>query len=332
MAAAAIKSNQVRGLRLITSVPVLADNSQFTIDIPRGPAVETVGIHLFGTISLSVTGTATRNAAAYRMLSKCDFVLNSNVTFDSISGQQLAALYFTRRNLPLITNPAFGVGATSFDVTFLFDRVGLDMVRPKDCVLKTDVGVANLQLRIQLGALSSMYTGAPTYTYTTVTMEVFVIDYQEQKAADGTTPTPKFYLKRTGQTQAIGGASTQNQYKLNTGNRLRAVSVRTLVPATGEPSTAAAPLMTRFGIKRAGDQRVDISASALAVLNSSQYDASASGLMTGQYVWDFANVGQTNGSRYSEFWPIPSSADTFLVIDVNAATTLDIAVMEGVDL
>lgn len=322
-----IKSNQTRGLRNISSQPVTADNQQFLIDLPRGPHLELVEIRLSGSANITTNFASVRNIAAYRLLRKLDFVLNSNVTMDSVSGPQLAATYFTRRNPPTLTNPAgFVIAVQPFDVTFIVDRALMDMMRPKDSMLKTDVGVANLQLRLQLGALSDMFTGAGVATWSGVTLSVNVVDYQEQKAADGSTPAPKFYVKRNGFQQNIAGASNGNQIKLNTGNRLRAVSVRALDPTTTEPNLA---LITRLGIKRAGDQRVDVPVNDLARLNAATY---GSALLTGQVVWDFANTGQLVGCRYSEFWPIPSSADTFLVLDTSAAVLLDIVTIEGVDL
>lgn len=331
MAKRVIRSNQTRGFRLINTFPVTADNQQFTIDIPRGPAVEAVELRVSGTFAITTLYTAVRNAAAYRMLKQANFVLNSNVTMDSVNGPQLAQLYVTRRSYPTLTNPSgFTVAAGySFDATFIFDRALMDMVRPKDSMLKTDIGVANLQLRVQLGALSDMFTGAGVATYTAVTMSASVIDYQEQKSADGSTPDPVFYVKRNGQQENISGAIQGRQIKLNTGNRLRIVSMIVRDPTTLEPNLA---LLSRFGLKRAGDQRVDIPTTELARLNAMTYGVGSGVLLTGQILWDFANIGQLIGAKYSEFWPIPSSADTFLVVDTTGAALLDIATLEGVDL
>lgn len=323
-----IRSNQTRGMRLVQSVPVTADNQQFTFDIPRGPHIESVMLRYFGTFAITTLFTAVRNIAAYRLFKFVNFVLNSNVTMDSVSGPQLAALYVTRRTYPTLTNPTgFTVaGGYSFDASLFLDRALMDMVRSKDSMLKTDTGIANLQLRIQLGALSDMFTGAGVCTYTAVTLNMSVIDYQEQKDKAGNTPSPSWYVKRNGQNFPIAGAVQGNQLKLNTGNRLRIVSVRVLDPTTLEPNIA---LMTRFGIKRAGDQRVDMPVNDLRILNTTTYGVA---LLTGQVLWDFANTGQLVGAKYSEFWPIPSSADTFLVVDTSAACNLEVATLEGVDL
>jgi hypothetical protein len=326
-----ILSNQTRGLRIINVIPVTADNQQFTIDIPRGPAVESVLLRFSGTFAITTAFTAVRSSAAYRLLKQANFVLNSNVTMDSVSGTQLAQLYVTMRSYPSLVNPsgvAIAPGMT-FDATFIFDRALMDMVRPKDSMLKTDIGVANLQLRVQLGALADMFTGAGVATYTSCSLSASVIDYQEAKDPNGNTPDPTFYVKRNGQQESVSGVVQGRQIKLNTGNRLRIVSMIVRDPTTLEPNLA---LVSRFGLKRAGDQRVDVPTTELLRLNQRAYSSGSGVLLPGQVLWDFANVGYLIGAKYSEFWPIPSSADTFLVVDTTGAALLDIATLEGVDL
>ncbi len=323
-----IKSNQTRGMRLVQSRVINADNFQDTFDIPRGPHIESVILRFSGTFAITTAFTTVRSIAAYRMFRFVNFVLNSNVTMDAVSGPQLAQMYVTRRQYPPITNPS-GVaiaGGYTFDAMMIFDRALMDMINPKDSILKTDEGVANLQLRVQLGALSDMFTGAGVATYTACTLELSVIDYQEQRV-NGKTPSPIWYVKRTGQSVPIVGAQQQYQVKLSTGNRLRMVSARVLDSVTLEPNIN---LLTRFGIKRAGDQRVDMSAATLARLNVATYGVGT--LLPGQVLWDFASVGYLLGCKYSEFWPIPSQADTFLVVDTTGNCTLELAVLEGVDL
>lgn len=321
-----IPSNQTRGLRQVQSGVLTADNQQVTLDLPRGPHLEGAILRVGGTINNTVAFTAVRNLAPYQYLRNVQWVINSNVTLDSVSGTQLFQSYFTRRNFPPSTSPAAaGVGAQSFAATFALDRVIMDMMRPKDSILKTDVGMANNQLRIQFGALADMYTGAGTATYTAVTWSVFVQDYQEAPTAGGDTPAPTWYAKRTGTRITLPSAGAGQLIKLNTGNRLRAISVRALNSTTGEPDIN---LISRLGLIRAGDTRVDMAVPDLLVKNAMDYGVAPS---AGQAIIDLANPGSL-GVRYSEFWPIPSSADTFLRVDTTGATILDYLVLEGVDL
>lgn len=321
-----IGSNQTRGLRQVGTYPVSQDLQQIAIDLPRGPHIETCIIRIAGTATVGTAFTAVRNAAAYLFLRRADWVLNSNVTLDSVSGAQIAQSYITRRQLPPVTNPAgAGIGAQPFDVSFVLDRCVMDMIRPKDSMLKTDKGVSNNQLRLQLGALSDMFTGAGVATYTNVTVSVAVVDYQEAQDDNGNTPSPMWYAKRNGNLVNLSGAGNGQQIKLTTGNRLRYVSLRVLDSVTREPNLA---LVSRIRIQRAGDTRIDMSVPDLQRLNQMSYGIIP---MTGQVVCDFANNGQL-GIKYSEFWPIPTSADTFLLVDTTAACIIETSTLEGVDL
>lgn len=323
-----IASNQTRGYRQIGTYSITQDNQQVLVDLPRGPHIESATVRVAGTATLTVAGTAVRNEAAAQYLRRADWVINSNVTLDSVSGSQITQLYCTRRTRPTNTNPAAAtISAQAFEATWILDRALMDMVRSKDSLLKTDVGVSNNQLRLQFGALSDMFTGTPTINYGAgVTATVYINDYQEARDSSGDTPSPLWYVKRNGFQQAIAAAGQQQQVKLSTGNRLRMISLRALNATTREPDIT---LISRVRLVRAGDTRVDMLVNDLVRLNQSMYGLA---LMTGQVVIDMANIGQLAGVRYSEFWPIPSSADTFLLVDTTAACILDMVTLEGVDL
>lgn len=322
-----IPSNQTRGLRQIGSGSLTADRQIITIDVPRGPASEAVLLRVGGSINISVAFATVRALAAQRYLSRVDWRLNSNVTLDSVNGQGMyAMLGLVRRNLPGTTPPSgVGVGANAFEANLILDRAAMDNVRPKDSNLKTDVGVATNQIVMQMGALADMFTGAGAATYTAVTWSAMLVDYQEARDENGDTPAPAFYVKRNTFTQAFSAAPNQSQIKLSTGNRLRMISIRVLDNTTGEPLTTA---LSRLRLVRAGDTRVDVAALDLQRWNAACYGST---LQSAQYVIDLANPGSL-GVKYSEFWPIPSSADTFLVVDGSAACTLEVTTLEGVDL
>jgi hypothetical protein len=321
-----IKSAQTRGLRQIYSQGLLADNQQVTIDVPRGPHIEGVWITIAGTINVTTAFTAARQLAPYYMVRRADWVINSNATMDSISGPQAYQLQaVTRRNLPVSISPAVAVGPTSFRMTIFLDRALMDMGRPKDSLQKTDAGMSNNQIKLQLGALANMFIGAGAATYTAVTVKAHVIDYQCARDSNGETYDPLYYIKRNGFNLSVQGAGNGQQFRVNTGNRLRLLSLRVLDATTLEPNSA---LCTRLKLSRAGDTRVDVDAAELGFLNAGAYGGQ---LASGQFVIDIANVGQVSGIRYSEFWPIPSAADTNLFVDTTAPCILECATIEGVD-
>lgn len=321
-------SNQTRGIRAINTTVINVDNQQVLVDVPRGPHIEALIIRIGGTINITTLFTSVRSIAPYLFLRRLDWVLNSNVTLDSVAGSQLAQLYVTRPAAPAVTTPSAAAGATSFEATFIVDRALMDMVRPKDSMLKTDVGISNLQLRLQMGALQDMFIiGAGVAAYTNVTCQVSVVDYQESRDAAGNTPQPLYYVKRNGLRAILANAGNGQQVKINTGNRLRMVSMRVLdnTALSFEPNIA---LCTRVKLQRAGDTRIDVVTTDLLRLNQASYFVQP---VTGQVVVDFARTGQL-GVRYTEYWPIPSSADTYLLVDTTAGVQLDIATIEGVDM
>lgn len=327
MAKKFIGSNQTRGYRQVGTYPITQDNQQILVDLPRGPHIESCLIRVAGTANITTTFTAVRNAGAALFLNRADWVLNSNVTLDSVSGSQIVQDYFTRRAVPANTNPAgFAVGTQAFVANYILDRALQDMVRSKDSMLKTDVGISNNQLRLSFGTLGNMFTGAGVAGYTNVSASVSVIDYQEARNRDGNTPDPLYYIKRNGVVATLPSAGNGQQIKINTGNRLRSISIRVLDGTTREPNIA---LLTRVRLQRAGDTRVDMTVADMLALNNAAYGVA---LMTGQVVIDLATIGGLNGVRYSEFWPIPSSADTYLLVDTSASSVLDISTIEGVDL
>lgn len=326
-----VASNQTRGMRLINTYAINQDNQQIVVDLPRGPHIETCIVRISGTFAITTAFTGIRVNAAYRFLRRADWVINSNVTLDSVSGTQLLQCYVVRRNYPAGSLPSNVIvgGGYSFDASFVFDRILPDMIRPKDSMLKTDVGISNNQLRVQLGALSDMFIGAGAATYTAVTMSVSVIDYQESRDSNGNTPSPSFYVKRNGLTLTLPAAGAGQQVKLNTGNRLRLVSIIVRDSVTNEPNLA---LVSRIRIQRAGDTRVDMLTNELQRLNQVSVGlGGGGGTVVGQVFVDFASNGQL-GIKYSEFWPIPSSADTFLLVDTTGPCTIELVTIEGVDL
>ena len=323
-----IGSNQQRGFRQVNTLSITQDLQQFTVDLPRGPHIESCTIRIAGTANITTAFASVRAEGAARFLRRLDWVLNSNVTMDSVSGHQmLAQMILTRPQRPTNLNPAgFGISAQPFVAVFVVDRAIMDMMRPKDSMLKTDTGVSNNQLRLQFGALSDMFTGGGVASYTNVSCSVSVNDYQEARDGDGNTPSPSWYAKRSGNFVTIPGAVQAQQIKINTGNRLRILSLRVLDAVTLEPNFA---LLTRLRLQRAGDTRADMTPLDMLAINQSAYPQA---LMAGQVAIDFARTGQTSGCRYSEFWPIPTSADTFLLVDTSAACVIETSTLEGVDL
>lgn len=322
-----IPSNQVRGWRQVQAFTITADNQQLTIDLPRGPAIETVAIRISGTFNVGTLFTAVRTLAPLHLFRRLDWVLNGNITLDSVSGiGAYLTQSLTRRRLTAITPPASAaVGAKSIDAIVYLDRVLLDMFRPKDSVLKTDEGVTQNQLRVQMGALADMFTGAGAATYTSLTATVLVQDYQEAPNQSGRTPDPLYYIKRSEQIVNFPNTGNGQLVRISTGNRLRALIMRQEISGDGSNGNVSA-----MRLVRGGDTRVSSDVPILQAFN--QYQFGGDVVPAGVVALDLGNPGMPD-ARYSEFWPLPSNADVQLQCDIATANTaLRIVQLEGVDL
>jgi hypothetical protein len=344
-----IYSNQVRGMRRIFTAPVTADLQQFQVDLPRGPANEAAIVVVNGNSNNTSAFTSVRAGAAAKYVRRVDWVLNGNITLDSISGYGAWLLdSFQRKRICPITDPTVGVGTPAFRAVIPLWRVDPGFTRPKDSVLKTDENVTSNQLRIQLGALSDMFvvgTGVANYSAVTVTLSVYVIDYQEAVDKSGRTPIPLYYWKKTEQILNLNATGNGLPFRVNTGNRLRGFILLPQDSTNAEPSTA---VLTRVRLQRSGDTRVDLTSESYQVQSlisiiqtASSPNAPAAGDIvanptdsTGMApIWiDLANPTGAFVARYSECWPVPSNADVQLLLDVATVGTARLLTIEGVDL
>ncbi len=329
-----IPSNQVRGFRLIDQRAIISDNSQFNIDLPRGPAIERCILDVRGTINITVAFTANRTLAPVQFFKRLDWVLNGNITLHSVSGIGAWLSNAVMNRAPMLLTPAasVGIGTPTVQATISLDRISPDMFRPKDSVLKTDEGVTQNQLRVTMGAISDTMTGAGTANYlggTVLTVTTFTQDYQEAPDANGRTPDPLYYWKFSEQ-QAVFAATGNNQItRISTGNRLRMLIIRQEVAGDGSDAN-----VNFCRLIRGGDTRISVPVNVLQALNQMSNLGGIPGTTrpAGMYVLDLGNPGMW-AARYSEAWPLPSNADVQMVSDIATANlTLRIVQIEGVDL
>jgi hypothetical protein len=324
-----IPSNQVRGFRMVDQRTLTADNQQFVIDLPRGPAIERVVMDIRGTINNSVAWTAVRTLAPLHLFKRIDWVLNGNITLHSASGigTYLANGLLNRAYPKLVPPAGAGTGAQTIGATIFLDRISPDMVRPKDAVLKTDEGVTQNQLRVTMGAIGDFYTGSGTSAYTTVTVTTYTQDYQEAPDQTGRTPDPLYYLKFSEQQVVYSATGTNQITRISTGNRLRALAIRQEISGDGSDSN-----ISFVRLIRGGDTRISVPVNVLQSLNEVAQLAAPSIRPAGAYYLDLGNPGMW-AARYSEMWPLPSNADVQMISDVAVApVTLRIMQIEGIDL
>ena len=338
-----IPSNQIRGYRKVFTQGITADNFSAQVDLPRGPALEAAIVIVSGTFSIGTAYTSTRVAGAAKYVTRVDWVLNGNITLDSMTGFGFYAadLAFGHGETPIV-NPGFSTGAQSFTAVIPMFRVLADMARPKDSVLKTDSNITTNQLRVQLGTLAQMFVGAGgTNTYTSVVLNVYVVDYQETPDANGNTPIPLYYWKRTEQLLSTQSTGTGLPFRINTGNRLRGLVLIPQDNTNSEPVNYGTNI-TRVRVVRSGDTRYDLDTAGFAAISSYANPSSGIGAQTdattgfgalGAIVIDFANSASLfKTTKYSECWPVPSNSDVQLQLDVAAIGSVRMLTIEGVDL
>jgi len=334
-----IPSNQIRGYRKVYTQGLAQDNQSIQVDLPRGPAIEAAFIVVTGSFSLTTAGTAVRADAANKYVTRVDHVLNGNVTLDSMTGYGFGVFdkWMNHGETPILNPTGFATGAYTFQSVIPVSRILSDMARPKDSVLKTDASVTTNQLRIQFGTLAGMFVGSAVATYTSVSFSVYSIDYQETPDANGNTPVPLYYWKKTEQLLSLQSTGTGLPFRINTGNRLRSLILIPQDNTNSEP-TVPGTQISRVRVVRSGDTRVDLDTAGFSVFSTYSNPASGIGAQndvggTEPIVIDFANhLGLFRNTKYSELWPVPSNSDVQLQLDVAAIGSTRMLTLEGVDM
>jgi hypothetical protein len=339
MKAGNVPSNQIRGIRKVFTQGIVADNQSVQIDLPRGPAIEHAILTVSGSVVVTTPYTAVRDGAAAKYVQRVDHVLNGNITLDSMTGYGFYVFdkYFGHGETPILNPTNFTNATYPFLACIPLSRVLSDMVRPKDAVLKTDANVTTNQLRVQLGALSNMFVGAGVANYSGgVTLNVYVVDYQETPDANGRTPIPLYYWKKTEQLLSTQSTGTSLPFRINTGNRLRGLVLVPQDNVNSEP-VAYGTNVTRVRVVRSGDMRIDIDTPMMEVLGAYANPSAGIGaqfpVTTNGIVIDFANsMGLFKVTKYSECWPVPSNSDVQLQLDIATVGSVRMVTVEGVDL
>jgi hypothetical protein len=335
-----IPSNQIRGYRKVFTAPITADNQSFQIDLPRGPALEGAFVVCQGSVTIGAGGTAVRVDAASKLVQRVDWVLNGNITLDSATGYGLHQIDtgINHGETPGL-NPS-GFAASTYPVQSVIPlfRVFSDMARPKDSVLKTDANITTNQLRVQMASIQNMFIGtlASAVYVAGFTINVYVVDYQETPDANGNTPVPLYYWKKTEQLLSLQSTGTGLPFRINTGNRLRAVILIPQDNINSEPTTFGTTV-SRVRIVRSGDTRYDLDANGFSVIsgyaNASSQIGQTADTSNANIVIDFANsCSLFRTTKYAECWPVPSNSDVQLQLDVASIGSCRMLTIEGVDL
>ncbi|MGL6121758.1 MAG: hypothetical protein ACRC1W_01725, partial [Shewanella sp.] len=156
---------------------VTAENQIITFDLPRQLDYESFILTLNVALNITTTFTALKSQGVYGFVRRVELISNGQTVLEQLGGFELAfiaalartnsAAAFTTAASGFIANPAI-TGVTSFGLTVPIDRAMMDMVRSKDTNLASR-DLSTLQMRVTLGALTDIFTGAGVGTVTSAT-------------------------------------------------------------------------------------------------------------------------------------------------------------------
>jgi hypothetical protein len=301
----------------IDQQPFTAELQTITFDLPRQMDYEGLTLRLAGNIVVTTAFTTVKTQSVYGLVRRVELLANGQTVMDQIGGYELAALtigqtrQIAQANAAYVTAPGVTVATQPFALTLPIDRAMSDMVRPKDTNLASR-DLSTLQLRITIGQLADLYTGAGVATFSACTATLFADAIQEYPDADKRITLPPYLLKRTQQDVAIASTNANLQLRLPVGNIMRRV---TLVQRTTADLTVA--LLNNIQLIRGSDVRVNLDQFTLR-----EHTAHNSGgaLFTGVLSLDFARRRQRLG-KITDCWSLGGAADVFLNMDVTASGT-----------
>lgn len=311
-----------RRLKRLVYKGTFADNARPVIDLPRDFDYESLQIRVYGTTTLTVAGTAVRTEAPLQLLKFISLKANGTDLLDGVSGIMAHRFGAMRRGQlsPLTPQAAATATAQSFSATVVLDRAVIDGIRSKDANFPSR-GLSTFQLELQMGAANDCFTGTPTGTVTSGTIEVIAVQTAEMPGADGKLSLPRFVTKRTQGSYPFPTTNANAQIRLNTGNLTRGLILRSYGYTTaGEPANSG---INNVKIQQGNQVLFDMPFNALRDMNAADLDVTT--IPTGIAYVDFMNMGGPAG-KLSDCLDLRSGEEVWLYLDVTGATNLNVDV------
>jgi phage baseplate assembly protein gpV len=308
---------------------ISAENQIITFELPRQLDYESFLLSFNVALNITTAYTALRAQSVYGLVRRIELIANGQTVLEQIGGfemQYINGAY--RRNNPAsqiltttnggVVLPSVAIGVTTAAFSIPVDRAMFDMARPKDTNLASR-DLATIQLRVTLGALTDVFTGAGVATITPATSFIRLdsSSVQEYPSAEGKMTVPPFLLKRTSQDVPINASNPNLQVRLPVGNIMRAVHV--VQRTTGD---LTASLLNNLQIVRGSDVRFNLPYLSIARQTALQ-TSGANFIVTPGFFGasiDFARRGQRLG-KVTDCWNLAGAADVYLNMDVTATGT-----------
>lgn len=219
-----------QNLRRLIHTESFAENSEFTVDVPRIQNIENIMIELDCTVNVTVAGTAVRAEAAARLIDRVQFIAGGKDVLDDIPFD-VAVFGDYKRGFKSSATPPSAASIASYNVRAVafLDRNNVNGWRAKDTSFKAWL-TKLLQLRITTKAATDLFTGSPTATVTSGNIKISVNSHDEIVSLEGKDDTnePKRVIKRTTQSLTYSSANSAQQFELPIGNACKQITIHAL--------------------------------------------------------------------------------------------------------
>jgi len=285
-----------------------------TIDLPRGYDYESIHIRLFGTVNVTVAGTAVRAEAPTQYIQRAELVADGRNTLFSAPYWFTTLAKYDRPNMlesgaRVTTAPtAASIASYPFEANGVIDLNTVDGERPKDSNFRTD-GLQLFQLRLTFGSPADAFTGTATAAWTAITVEISTVELVELPDANNQRTNPVALKKVSFQEIGVQTSNANQEIRLPAGNVIKSVFLRTEGNVTaGEPT---AGVLNRLQVFSGVDVRVAATSGALRGQNNNDYGQ----LTAGYYVADLSRSGGPC-ARMSEMWDVTRQAEPKISMDI----------------
>ena len=289
--------------------------STATIEVPRVYDLETIYLHITGTITYGASANAADEVqyAAMRLIDRVELVANGSVTIASVPGWKLTLAternFATASELHTLADPAANATQT-IQAAYVLDQMIFDGVRPKDGNLRAR-GYDYLELKVTFADWSKIYVNSRSYP-TSHTLGL-TSQLAQTVESDWTASKPSILVRRSYQTIDASSANQSRIIRLPAGNEIRRLDLLALTGAGG--AAGSDTLISNVTVRNGIDVRYI--ASGLQTRNMVRMQRQSTGNYPGLLTIDFGVQGMGN-SLASNNWAVPTPAEPELVIDHNA--------------
>lgn len=318
-------------LSRVVEQKAFVDSSEVSVDIPRVQDINSIKVTVRGTVTIGTdAATGLSNESPAGLISRFDFVANGKDVLDQVSGAKASVGNYARRFASNNVEPGLTVDDHEVRAVYRLDRDIIDGIRPKDSSFQAYL-TNLLQLRMVTGEANADTTAnvlvQPDATTTIAFTGTIDVEVESTLEVSGDAGEPKFVKKTTRQVQNVTGANSNLEFRMPTGNLVRAVHLRCL--DDGAPTN---DLLTNLEFNVDGvDVRYKGTFDGCRDKNASDKEISIGSVPTGHAVIDFCRP-VTSGVKLSQAVDLRGASESKLVVEntapVGTTGTIEVTIEE----